>query len=214
MKAFFTLGWSQGGYNNMLFLRRLEQARIPVTAAATASAPVDLAFFILRGVSNPRPFDAVYTPAAFGNMLFGFEHYRDFPGLAREAIRPEYYQLAEDFYHFKLDFLEYLQKSTGSVREFLNPEFIRELALGNSRLTPLLEAAESYRWVSRTPLRAYSGGKDEVVPDYLARFGVDYQSLLGKQNGEALSAGENADHRATYVYAVIDLKSWFDSFRK
>jgi len=214
VKAFFTLGWSQGGYNNMIFLRRLEQAGIPVTASATASAPVDLAFFIVRGVCNPRPFDAVYTPAAFGNMLFAFEKYRNLPGLTRAAIRPEYYQMAEDFYNFKLDFLEYLKKSTGSAREFLNPDFIEQLELGTSPLTPLLEEAESYRWLSRTPLRAYSGGKDEAVPDYLARFGVDYQTLLGKKNGEAISAGEDADHRNTYVFAVIDLKPWFDSFLK
>lgn len=212
VKAFFTMGWSQGGYNNMIFLRRLEQAGIPVTASATASAPVDLAFFIVRGVCNPRPFDAVYTPAAFGNMLFAFEKYRNLPGLARAAIRPEYYQMAENFYNFKLDFLEYLKASTGSAREFLNPEFIEELELGTSPLTAILEESEGYRWLSRTPLRAYSGGKDEAVPDYLARFGVDYQKLIGKKNGEAFSAGEDADHRNTYVFAVIEVKTWFDSF--
>ncbi len=211
---FFTLGWSQGGYNNMIFLRRLEQAGIEVTASATASAPVDLAFFIVRGVSNPRPFDAIYTPAAFGNMLFALEEYRDLPGLTEEAIRPKYYQMARDFYQFKLDWLDYLQRSTGSAIEFLRPEFIEQLKLGTSRITLLLEDSEGYRWVSRTPLRAYTGGRDEAVPDYLARLAVDYQQLLGKQNGEAFSAGENADHRATYVHAVIDLKPWFDSFRK
>lgn len=214
VKAFFTLGWSQGGYNNMIFLRRLEQAGIPVTASATASAPVDLAFFIVRGVSNPRPFDAVYTPAAFGNMLLAFEKYRNLPGLARAAIRPQYYQMAEDFYSFKLDFLEYMKKSTSSAREFLSPEFVRQLELGTSPITPLLEASESYRWLSSVPLRAYSGGKDEAVPDYLARFGVDYQARLGKKNGAAISAGEDADHRNTYVFAVIDLKPWFDGFLK
>lgn len=214
VKAFFTFGWSQGGYNNMIFLRRLEQAGIPVTASATASAPVDLAFFVVRGVCNPRPFDAVYTPSCFGNMLFAFEKYRNLPGLAREAIRPEYYSMAEDFYNFKLDFVEYLKKSTGSATEFLNPEFVRQLELGESRLTGLLEESESYRWLSRTPLRAYTGGKDEAVPDYLARFGVDYQKLLGKKNGESFSAGDDADHRNTFVFAAIDLKPWFDSFLK
>lgn len=212
VKAFFTFGWSQGGYNNMIFLRRLEQAGIPVTASATASAPVDLSFFIVRGVCNPRPFDAVYTPAAFGNLLFAFEKYRNVPGLAREAIRPEYYAMAEDFYNFKLNFPEYLSNSTGSARDFLNPKFVEQLELGTSPLTALLEEAESYRWLSRTPVRAYFGGKDEVVPDYLARFGVDYQKLLGKKNGEAINAGNDADHRNTYVFACIDLKPWFDSF--
>jgi pimeloyl-ACP methyl ester carboxylesterase len=214
VNAFFTFGWSQGGYNNMIFLRRLEDAEIPVNASATASAPVDLEFFILRGLSHPRPCDAVYTPAELGNMLFAFERYHNLPGLAREAIRPEYYQMAEDFYFFKLDLMEYLKKSTSSTRDFLNPEFARQLEVGQARITGLLEESKGYRWLSRTPLRAYTGGKDEAVPDYLARFGVDYQTLLGKNNGEAVSAGQDADHRETYVFAALDLKPWFDSFLK
>jgi hypothetical protein len=72
--------------------------------------------------------------------------------------------MAEDFYNFKLDFLRYLKKSTGSAREFLNPEFIEQLELGTSPLTPLLEEAESYRRLSRTPL-GLLGGEDEAVPD-------------------------------------------------
>lgn len=212
--AFFTFGWSQGGYNNMFFLRRLEDAGIPVNASATASAPVDLEFFVVRGVCNPRHFDAVYTPAALGNLLFAFEKYGNLPGLAREAIRPEYYQTAEDFYFFKLNLFEYLKKTTSSTRDFLNPEFVQQLEVGQSRLTGLLEESKGYRWLSRTPLRAYTGGMDEAVPEYLARFGVDYQTLLGKENGRSISAGENADHRSTFVFAVIDLKPWFDSFLK
>jgi pimeloyl-ACP methyl ester carboxylesterase len=34
-------GWSQGGWSTMQFLRRLESLQVPVTAAATVSAPVD-----------------------------------------------------------------------------------------------------------------------------------------------------------------------------
>ena len=40
---FFVWGWSQGGWCTMQFLRRLETLGIPVTAAATVSAPVGLA---------------------------------------------------------------------------------------------------------------------------------------------------------------------------
>lgn len=38
----FLAGWSQGGYVTMAMLERLEQTATPVTAAATASAPLDL----------------------------------------------------------------------------------------------------------------------------------------------------------------------------
>jgi hypothetical protein len=212
VSAFFTLGWSQGGYNNMIFLRRLEQAGIPVTASATASAPVDLTFFVARVISNPRPFDAVYSPACISNLLFAFEEYHKIPGLAASAIRPEYYQAARDFYDFKLEWPDYLQQTTGSSPDLLQPEFMEQINLGSASILPLLGKSQAYRWVSRTPLRAYTGGRDEAVPDYLARLAVDYQALLGKKNGEALSAGEQADHRNTYVHSVIDLKPWFDSF--
>lgn len=212
VSAFFTLGWSQGGYNNMTFLRRLEQAGIPVTASATASAPVDLSFFIARGICNPRPFDAVYTPACFSNLLFAFEEYHKLPGLAASAIRPEYYQAARDFYDFKLEWPEYLKQTTGSVGELVQPDFAEQVRRGTASILPLLDRSQAYRWISETPLRAYTGGRDEAVPDYLARLAVDYQALLGKKNGEAFSAGEQADHRNTYVHSVIDLKPWFDSF--
>jgi hypothetical protein len=70
---FFTMGWSQGAYNNMLFLRRLEEAKIEVTASVSAATPVDLNLFLTRGVTNPRFLDAMYNPVAFSNVLFAFE---------------------------------------------------------------------------------------------------------------------------------------------
>ena len=211
---FFTVGWSQGGYNNMVFLRALERAGISVTASATASAPVDLAFFITRGLTNPRPNDAVYSPACISNMLLAYENYYGMSKLADSTIRPEYLAMAKDFYNFKLGFMDYLKQSTGLVTEFVSPRFIEQLKAGNSSFSKQLNDAEAYRWVSSTPLRAYYGMKDEAVPEYLARLAVDYQTLLGKKNGAAVNAGENADHRATYVYAAIDIKPWFDSFIK
>jgi hypothetical protein len=211
---FFTVGWSQGAYNNMLFLRALERAGIKVTASATASAPVDLALSVTRGITNPSPMDAISSSASLSNLLMSFEYYYGISGLTEDIIRPEYLGMAKDFYNFKIDFMEYYKKSSGSAQDLVKPEFIERLKEGNSQFSKILNESEAYRWVSKTPLRAYSGMKDEAVPAYLARLAVDYQTLLGKKNGEAISAGENADHRATYVYTLIDLKAWFDGFVK
>ena len=211
---FFTMGWSQGGYSNMIFLRRLEEAKIPVTASATAAAPVDLNLFLTRGMTNPRAIDAFFTPAAFGNLLFSFEHYYNMPGLAKRSILPQYYPIAEDFYNFKIDFLTHLQKTTSKIVDYVQPEFIEQMKAGNNKLSNILNESEGYRWLSVTPLRAYYGMKDEAVPDYLAHLAIDYQWLLGKTNGQSFNAGENADHRNTYVYALIDVLPWFKSFIK
>ncbi|MEY5034381.1 MAG: hypothetical protein RL447_759, partial [Bacteroidota bacterium] len=69
-------------------------------------------------------------------------------------------------------------------------------------------------WLSTTPLRNYYGKSDEAIPEYLAKLSVEYQTQLGKKNGEVILAGEKADHRATYAFSVIDAKPWFDSFLK
>jgi hypothetical protein len=55
---------------------------------------------------------------------------------------------------------------------------------------------------------------DEAVPEYVAKLAVEYQSYLGKQNGETFNAGEKADHRDTYIHALIEVKPWFDTFLK
>lgn len=211
---FFTMGWSQGGYNNMIFLRKLEQAGISVAASVSCSAPVDLNFFISRGVGNPRPIDAFYTPPSFTNLLCAFEKYYGIKDLVKNAVRPEYVKLAWDFYEYRIDFMEYLKKSSTKVGEVIRQDFIDQLLAGTSPITKLLNDAEGYRWVSKTPLRNYYGLMDEAVPEYLAHLAIDYQTLLGKKNGAAINAGEKADHRSTYVYGLIDTKPWFDSFIK
>ena len=211
---FFTMGWSQGAYNNLLFLRRLEEAKVDVTASVSAATPVDLNLFLTRGATNPRSLDAMYNPVAFSNVLFAFEYYYSMPGLAKNAIRPEYYSLAKGFYEHKIDFMTIIQKVPSKVVDYIQPAFIEQLRAGNTKFSKILNESEAYRWLSKTPLRAYYGILDEAVPPYLAHLAIDYQELLGKKNGQSFSAGEKADHRNTYVYALIETLPWYVSFIK
>lgn len=75
----------------------------------------------------------------------------------------------------------------------------------------MLNDSDAYRWRSRTPFRVYYGGRDEAVPELLPWLAVEYQKYLGKTDAEAFSAGATADHRATYVHALIDGKPWIDA---
>lgn len=209
-----TMGWSQGGYSNMVFLRKLEREGIPVSASVTAAGAVDIGLFITRGLTNPRPREASFRSAALTNMLFALERYRNVPGMAREAIRAEYFPTAAAFYDFQIDFGEFFRRVPVDPVQALKPEFVRQISMGSGPFIQMLDESASYRWLSRTPLRAYYGGQDEAVPDFIARLAVDYQSILGKTNGEALSAGHDADHRATFVHAMIDAKSWVDQKMK
>lgn len=205
-----TMGWSQGGHSNMIFLRKLEREGIKVAASVTAAGALDLSLFITRGVTNPRPHEASFQTAALFNMLFALERYRDSPGLAKSAIRSEYFPAAAAFYEHKIDFSEFFSRVPKDPRLALKPDFIQSMSLGSGAFVQMLDESASYKWLSRTPLRAYHGGQDEAVPDLIARLAVDYQAILGKTNGEAFSAGSDADHRATYVHALIHAKPWVD----
>jgi pimeloyl-ACP methyl ester carboxylesterase len=210
---FFINGWSQGGYNTMLFLRRLEQENISVTAAFTAAAPVDPVMFINRGLFNPRPNDAEFQAAALSNMIYSIEHYNKVEGLAKKYIRPQYLAATKNFFQFKITYDSLLKVVPIVLDSVFTEEFIRDAKANSSSFWRILNNSEAYRWLSPTPLRAYGGGKDEAVPDYIATLAVTYMQTLGKQNAQAFNAGNEADHRCTYIQSLIEAKPWIDSFK-
>jgi pimeloyl-ACP methyl ester carboxylesterase len=212
MSKFFINGWSQGAYNTMLYLRRLESERIPVKAVFTAAAPVDPPQFVARGLFNPRPIDAPYFAAALCNKIFSIEKYNNLSGLSTEYIKPKYYKFAKDFYEFKISFRQLLDSVPTQLDSVFNQQFFTDARNINTPFWNILANSEAYRWLSPTPLRAYYGLKDEAVPEFIATMAVDYMARLGKQNGQSINAGDEADHRATYIESLVDAKSWIDSF--
>ena len=52
---------------------------------------------------------------------------------------------------------------------------------------------------------------DEAVPELLPWLAVEYQKYLGKTDAQAFSAGDMADHRATYIHALLDGAPWIDA---
>jgi pimeloyl-ACP methyl ester carboxylesterase len=211
---FFVWGWSQGGWSTMQFLRRLETLGIPVTAAATVSAPVDLAAAFRRPIANPRPQDAAWIKGCISNMLWSQEEYARLPGLAASAIKPEHLAASRKFFDGKLSWADYDASAAGGVTALLRPEFIAGAETGRGRFWELLETAGAYRWRIKTPLRAYGGDADEAIPPEVSRMVADFSRLLGSRQVEFFSAGERADHRASYISATLQVKPWFDSFVK
>ena len=212
MSKFFINGWSQGAYNTMLFLRRLERENIPVRAAFTAAAPVDPQFFVTRGLFNPRIIDAEYTGAALCNMIFSIEKYNKLDGIARKYINSDYYETAKDFHEFKIGYPEFMAAVPRQLDSTFTPEFFQDARSSNTPFWEILASSEAYKWFSTTPLRAYYGMSDEAVPEYIAKLAVDYMNLLGKTDAQSFNAGTFADHRNTYIESIIDAKSWIDSF--
>jgi pimeloyl-ACP methyl ester carboxylesterase len=206
----FLGGWSQGGFVTMAFLEKLESAGVPVAAAATASAPVDV-FVALSGFLDfPRKNDADWVPTLFILSSFAFENYYGVPGLARSLINDAYYDVSRKAYE-KQPF-ETSQIPTDLHKlvraEYFDPQFFAASAYG--RL--VAEKTQAYRWIIKSPVRNFYGETDEAISTGLGQLAMTYQHAIGGGNGqvEAISTGSTS-HRGTYATAVPQWKTWFDA---
>ncbi|MEH0074020.1 alpha/beta hydrolase [Pannonibacter sp. Pt2] len=204
----FLAGWSQGGYVTMAMVQKLEQAGVPVTAAATASAPIDI-FAALNGFLNfPRKFDADWVNSLFILSSFSYEHYYGLPGLARSMIAEEYYDVAQKAY-----LREPIDPSTipGDLHKLLKPEYFDTQFFAASAFGRLAAQNEVFRWIYKTPVRNYYGETDEAITTGIGRMAMTYQQAIGAGNPavEAVSTG-NTTHRGTFARATPQWKAWFD----
>jgi hypothetical protein len=208
----FIHGWSQGGFNTMAFMHKLEELKIPVAGCVTAAAPCDMSGFINRGMINVQPSDASFLPSAGCNFYFVKEKYDGLKDLAKQAINPKYYESAKDFYEFKISFTEFVTKTNNAkVDELYNEEFRHSGYLANSPFWKLLDAMQVYKWRPLTPTLNFYGQADEVVPWELSIIAPLFQKGLGAKNVREVNAGVKADHRSTYIYSLIHAKPFYDS---
>jgi hypothetical protein len=207
----FVSGWSQGGWGTMAFLQKLEAVGIKVTAAAAASAPVDIFLTTNRWMNNPQPVDAVYLPGCTALQLLAQEYYLQQTGLTESAIRPQYLAAARGLYAGTTSWESFYASTPHNLQDFLRPEFRATGKIGTAPYWQTLQDNEAYRWTSVTPLRTYYGGHDEVTPVYIGKLPQATQELVGGAPTRAVDAGATADHRAVFVFGVLDAKPWFDS---
>jgi pimeloyl-ACP methyl ester carboxylesterase len=213
MGPLFLSGWSQGGWVTMVFLEKLQSVGIPVVAAAIASAPVDLFATVNRWVNNPQPIDAIYLPGVVGLQLFTYETYYQWPGFARAAIKPEYYEPMRKLYLNEIKDVDAAALLPEKTTDLLAPDFIDSLALSNTHYGRVLQENHAYRFRSDTPVETYWGASDEVVPEYIATLPVGYQEIMGGAPVTAVGTGEKANHRGNFVAAIAGQQEWFESLR-
>ena len=207
----FLNGWSQGGFVTMAFLEKLEQLKLAVRAVSTASAPTDLLATLSALLYHPRKIDSAWDPILIILSAFSFEEYYGIPGLAWGLFQPDQYETVRKIYFqdpamqesdIPSDFLKLLRP------EYADPQYFARSAYGK-----LARATEAYRWLIQTPVRNYYGEIDQVLSAELAKLPMRYQQGMGSDMVQALSAGPQADHRGTFVYAAAESKKWFDELR-
>lgn len=207
----FPSGWSQGGWATMALLQKLESLGEPVAAAGVASGPMDISLLINRWLNNPQPVDASYLPAAVAMQIEAKAFYNQMPGIDAVAIEPAYLEAARAFYAGDIDYWDFAKRTPSKLADFIRREFRDTIAAGQGTYWTLLDASEVYRWRRKTPVRSWYGGKDEVTPPDLAKLPALAATITGGARFEALDAGDEADHRGIYVYALLAQKPWFDS---
>jgi pimeloyl-ACP methyl ester carboxylesterase len=201
-------GWSQGGFVTMAFLERLEAVGEPVTATATASAPVDVMATLNGFLFFPRKNDAEWVTTLFILSSFSFENYYRVPGLARALIAPDQYELARKAY--MREPFNAADVPT-DLHKLLQPQYFDAQYFANSAYGRLLAETNAYRWVIRTPTRNYFGDADEAITPGIGQLAMTYQRAMGSGNTAvtAISTGQTS-HRGTFATAVPDWKRWFD----
>jgi pimeloyl-ACP methyl ester carboxylesterase len=215
----FLSGWSQGGLVTLQFLEKLEDLGYTITAASTASAPPD-PFAAMNGlIYNPSPIQANWDNIMLILTVFSYEKYYSRPGLARDVINPDYYDRCKQVYE---------RKGTNSLEQTYSILFganaipsdywdlVREkyhdpLNLAASIYGKDLDRNQGYRWFSFTPLHMYYGLADEVVTVPSALLAFYYDQAMGNTNITAYPVN-GGNHRGTFLRAVAEQKTWFDSF--
>jgi pimeloyl-ACP methyl ester carboxylesterase len=205
----FIAGWSQGGFVTMAFLEKLEAVGVPVTAAATASAPVDVMATLNGFLSFPRKNDADWVSTLFILSSFSFENYYQVPGLARALLTDATYDVSRKAYE-RQPFNP--ADVPTDLHKLIRPEYFDAQFFASSAYGRLLADTQAYRWVIKTPVRNYFGETDEAITAGIGQLAMTYQRAMGTGNTavEAISTG-NTSHRGTYATAVPAWKAWFDS---
>ena len=206
----FLSGWSQGSFSSLAFLKRLEETGVPVRAAAVASSPNDIYLCVNRWIHVSSKLDVDWLVGAAALLINSYEHYYKLPGLSSEAVKPEYLQTARDLYFNRITWTEAEKKLPARVIDLFQEEFVKSFSLGTSRFALQMLENCSYRWRFKTPVFYYYGAQDEVVTPYMVRLPVEYQKTLGGAPATAVFAGENANHRGTFVFGLADQKKRFD----
>ena len=215
----FLSGWSEGGLVTLHFLEKLEEIGFPVTAASTASAPAD-PFAIIGGfIYNPSPIQAPWVNALLILTVFSYEKYYSQPGLAKEVINPNYYDRCKQIYDRKgtnsleqtYSYLFGTNAIPSDYWDLVQPKYHDPLNLANSPYGKDLDKNQGYRWFSYTPMHMYYGLADEVVIVPSALLAFYYDQAMGNNNITTYPV-DGGNHRGTFLRAVAEQKTWFDSF--
>lgn len=201
--ALFLNGWSQGSLNTQWLRQELQRRDVPVAATAVESPFSDLneSFRFWTSVdSYPNPTRAPYpekpiwlTPCII-ICLGSYETYYGFAGLMRSAIKPQYHEIAAQYWaSYEMD-----AKHCPAAKDLLVDGFFdRYTAAANSDFLRQLAANRATYFLYDAPIRFYYGLADEAVHPAMVRgpLAADGKFVTGV-------AVNGASHRQTFLASL------------
>lgn len=210
----FLSGWSQGSYNTLVFLEKLEAQGVEVKAATMASTPNDIYLLLNKWMNVSSKLDVQWLLGTVSILIHSYEEYYGMPGLSQAAIKPEYWQACNDLYTNKITWEEAAKILPQKTSDLLQEEFRTNAAFAKRPFFRQLRDNADYHWRAKTPTRFYYGEIDEVIPPYVATLPVKYQEVMEGAKSEAVFAGSKANHHGTFLFGINDQKKWFDQIIK
>lgn len=233
----FLGGWSQGGLVTVDFLEKLESLGIPVTGAATASAPANVQLTSNAWYFNPRPYTATETgDAPWLNVVgelsnFSITGYAGYPDSPLQMLGVNY-EAARAMYMRQYDYLVYQDDLAGgieihrnglavvvlpySLQKVIAPQYSgveNAVAFAQTDYGQLLASSGAGQTYLASNMQMYYGSQDEVIPVFAGTAVYDWQTdSFGKPNIAAIEVNA-ANHRGTFLSAVRGQLDWFNSLR-
>lgn len=214
----FLAGWSQGGLVTTAFLEKLQSLGIKITASFTASSPNDPFAGLNTWLYHPRPHEAIWENTMLALTLFSYQHYYSKPGLAASVLKAKYYEgfrkLYDRDFHSHAE-LEGIFKSLVQPRvpllAYLRKPYSSPAYFANSTYGKLLARSQAIRALFQSPVRMYYGSDDEAIPIPLGKLAGCYQRAMGSHSIHLVEV-PGGSHRATFLTAVSQSLSWFNTF--
>ncbi len=205
----FLAGYSQGGHVTAALLKKMEELKRPVIAAAPMAGPYDLSDLSVKGAFT-KPSVSTTSYAAY--LVLAMNNVYKLYSSLREVVQEKYADHLPDLFDGTHDLAEITRALPRRPEGLFQSTFIQSV-LNNPNDTFYLALKKNnlYDWAPVTPVRFYHGTKDLDVPYEVSVKTYQHMKALGA-NVELIDMGP-LNHIAAAIPSLLASRKWFDELR-
>ena len=210
----YLTGYSQGGHATMAahkYLEELNDSRFKVVASAPMSGAYDMS-----GAQAKVMFEEYPQPFYLPYLLVSYQTaYNYWDGDIYDIFKKPYDSITQvylDGTHYYEDF----NKAIPSVpADILKPEYVEEFkAYPNYPIKLRIRENDIYEWIPKSPtLLCYCSSDDQVAGENSV-VAYNYMKSHGAKDIRIKNLSNVLDHNECAMFAIIEMKFFFDNVRK